>query len=353
MKTAFLNWYHRYLSHPEAAYLLLFVIGGFLLLETFGALLAPFLISIALAYLLDWPVSWLVRCRISYRVSVWIVFTVFLTSFVLLVIILLPLLSEQLSNLITELPQLIKSLQNLFNKLPAYLPFLSTDQIDVFIGELQTRVAQYGQHLLADSFAIVSNLMTLIVYLVMVPLFVYFLLSDKIMIINWLKTHFVPTERRSLDAVWFEINVQTGNYIRGKVFEMLAVAVVSFITFLLLGLPYALLLASLVGLSVFVPYVGAIVVTIPVLAVGLLEWGWGNQFIYLCIAYGLITALDGNLLVPLLFSQAVALHPMVIIIAILVFGGIWGFWGMFFAIPLAAVVNALIKHWPIVEGKKQ
>jgi len=64
------------------------------------------------------------------------------------------------------------------------------------------------------------------------------------------------------------------------------------------------------------------------------------------IANGIIQALDGNLLAPLLFSEAVNLHPVAIIVAILFFGGLWGFWGIFFAIPLATVINAVVRAWP-------
>jgi putative permease len=64
------------------------------------------------------------------------------------------------------------------------------------------------------------------------------------------------------------------------------------------------------------------------------------------IAYAIIQALDGNLLVPLMFSEVVNLHPVAIILAILVFGGLWGFWGIFFAIPLATLVKAVINAWP-------
>ena len=66
------------------------------------------------------------------------------------------------------------------------------------------------------------------------------------------------------------------------------------------------------------------------------------------IAYAIIQALDGNVLVPLLFSEALDLHPVAIIVAIVVFGGLWGFWGIFFAIPLATVVQAVLKAWPRV-----
>jgi putative permease len=142
------------------------------------------------------------------------------------------------------------------------------------------------------------------------------------------------------------VNAQIANYVRGKVWEILIVGAVSYITFSLMGLQYALLLPTLVGLSVIIPYIGAAVVTIPIALVAYFQWGWSAQFAYVMIAYGVIQALDGNVLVPLLFSEVVDLHPIAIIVAVLVFGGIWGLWGLFFAIPLATLVQAVLKAWP-------
>jgi putative permease len=116
-----------------------------------------------------------------------------------------------------------------------------------------------------------------------------------------------------------------------------------------MGLNYALLLATMVGLSVIIPYVGAAVVTVPVAIIAWFQWGWSPELGWLLFAYGVLQALDGYLLVPLLFSEVVDLHPVAIIIAILVFGGIWGFWGVFFAIPLATLVQAVLNAWPNKE----
>lgn len=92
---------------------------------------------------------------------------------------------------------------------------------------------------------------------------------------------------------------------------------------------YAVLLGVLVGLSVLIPYIGAAAVTVPVAMVALFQWGLTPEFWWLLVAYGIIQALDGNVLVPILFSEAVNLHPVAIIVAVLVFGGLWGFWGVF------------------------
>ena len=142
------------------------------------------------------------------------------------------------------------------------------------------------------------------------------------------------------------MKAQVSNYVRGKFLEILIVGIVSYLAFAFMDLRYAGLLALLVGLSVVVPYIGAAVVTIPVAAVAFVQWGWSSEFYWLLGIYALIQALDGNVLVPLLFSEAVNLHPIAIIVAVLVFGGLWGFWGVFFAIPLATLLKAILSAWP-------
>ncbi|EBP0381015.1 AI-2E family transporter, partial [Salmonella enterica] len=88
------------------------------------------------------------------------------------------------------------------------------------------------------------------------------------------------------------------------------------------------------------------VVTIPVVGVALFQFGLGTEFWSCFAVYLIIQALDGNLLVPVLFSEAVNLHPLVIILSVVIFGGLWGFWGVFFAIPLATLIKAVVHAWP-------
>jgi len=162
----------------------------------------------------------------------------------------------------------------------------------------------------------------------------------------------LPKQRDLMSGVWLEVDQQIGNYVRGKVWEILIVGVATYMVFIIFGLKYALLLSALVGLSVLIPYIGATVVSLPVAAIAYFQWGVNSDFWYLMLAYFVVQALDGNVLVPLLFQKVVNLHPVAIIVSILVFGGIWGFWGVFFAIPLATLVNALLIAWPRI-GKEE
>ena len=142
------------------------------------------------------------------------------------------------------------------------------------------------------------------------------------------------------------MNAQLGNYVRGKFIEILIVGATTFVCFTFLGLNYAALLGVLVGLSVLIPFVGAAVVTLPVFVVAVIQFGWSWELASVMGAYGIIQFLDGNVLVPLLFSEVVDLHPITIIVAVLAFGGLWGVWGVFFAIPLATLIKAIYKAWP-------
>ena len=85
---------------------------------------------------------------------------------------------------------------------------------------------------------------------------------------------------------------------------------------------------------------------IPIIAIAYVQWGLGAEFWTVIIAYNILQMLDGNVLVPIIFSEAVNLHPVAIIFAVLFFGGIWGLAGVFFAIPLATFIQATINAWP-------
>ena len=194
------------------------------------------------------------------------------------------------------------------------------------------------------------GLLTLLVYLILMPLMVFFFLKDKSVIVAWVQ-RFLPEDRRLAAQVWADVDTQIGNYVRGKFIEVVIVWAATYVTFALMGLQFSMLLGALVGLSVVIPYVGAVVVTFPVTIIAYFQWGFTSEFAYLMVAYAIIQALDGNVVVPLLFSEVVDLHPIAIVTAVLVFGGLWGFWGVFFAIPLATLVQAVLKAWPRPGGR--
>lgn len=341
----FTNWVQQRFANPELVALIFSVVVLLIFMWLFGRLLMPVLVSIVIAYLLDGIVKRLYRWKIPHTPAVIIVYCVSFGLLLLALFFLLPLLWEQSLNLINELPNWVKKGSDYFADLSARYPaYISRSQIQNFAAGFQADFSKFGKAALSYSWTTLSGLMTWIVYLVLVPMMVFFLMKDRDAILAWL-SQFLPKKRRLVLEVWNEVNIQIGNYIRAKILEVVIVAVISVIAFGILGLNYAVLLGVLVGLSSLIPYVGGIVVTIPVVVVAYLEWGFEAKFIYTMIVYSVIMTADGSLLAPLLFSESMKIHAVAVIIAVLIFGGIWGFWGIFFAIPLASVVKAILNVW--------
>ena len=346
------NWCKRYLSDPQAVFLAIALVVGFTIVLTMGDMLAPVLASIVIAYLLEGIVQLMENMGIKRIIAVSIVTFVFIMFLFFLIFGMVPLLSVQVTELIKELPNYLNIGQQALLQLPQQYSFISEKQVLELSETINKEIALLGQNILAFSLSSIPGLITLAVYLILVPLLVFFFLKDKALILGWF-TRMLPKRRELASTVWTEMDIQLGNYVRGKFLEILIVGVATYLVFVVLGLKYAILLGVLVGLSVLIPYIGAAVVTIPVAVVAYFQWGAGSDFIVLMVAYFIVQALDGNLLVPLLFEKVVNLHPVAIIVSILFFGGLWGFWGVFFAIPLATLVKALMTSWPrSEEGEK-
>lgn len=340
------SWYRRYFSDPQAALMVILLLAGLVVLLTMGKMLAPLLAAIVLAYLLEGPIVRLERLGVPRLIGMYLSFSAFLAFLIFLVLGLIPILWRQLAQFLQEMPRMISNGQDLLLRLPELYPqVISEEQVWNFINAVRSGITDIGTNFLSLSLTTIPAAITILVYLFLVPIMVFFFLKDKAQILNWL-SRFLPRERRMVNDVWQEMDAQMGNYIRGKVYEIIIVGAAAYVLFKVLGLPYAPLLAVLVGLSVLIPYIGAAAVTVPVALVGYFHWGFGHEFTTLIVAYFILQFLDGNVLVPILFSEANALHPNAIIVAILVFGGLWGFWGIFFAIPLATLVKALINAWP-------
>jgi putative permease len=344
------SWYRRYFTDPQAALLVVLLVLSAVVLLTMGKMLAPLLAALIIAYLLEGGVSKLQRKQVPRIWAVNLVYLLFVAFMVFILFGLMPLLSKQVSQFFQEVPDMINNGQELLLRLPGEYPeFISEDYIGQLIVTIRQGFNELGRNVLSISVASIPAIITILVYLVLVPLMIFFFLKDKVLIIDWMG-RFLPKERRLVNEIWIEMDAQMGNYIRGKFNEIIIVGSASYITFVLFGLNYAPLLALIVGLSVLIPYIGAAVVTFPIAFVAYFQWGLTPDFVWLMVVYGVIQFLDGNVLVPILFSEAVNLHPVAIIVAILVFGGLWGFWGVFFAIPLATLVKALINVWPIHES---
>ncbi len=346
MKEVLTRWYQRYLSEEEAVILLVMLTVAFAVMLFFGDILAPVLVAVILAYLMQGVANVLRQRGLPGELSVAFSTLLFLGGFFAVLFGLAPLVWRQLVALVREAPAIIEAWRKVLVTLPEEYPvFFTQQQVNELTAVIQAEMASVGQLLVTKGLSSIPSVLAAIVYLILIPLMVFFFLKDREQLTGWFAS-FLPAKRPLLERIWAELNLQFANYARGKGIEVLIVGGASYVVFAIFSLNYAALLGLLVGFSVIVPYIGAALVTIPVVVVAYFQFGVTPDFYWVVGAYLLIQVLDGNVLVPLLFSEAVNLHPVAIVIAVLFFGGLWGLWGVFFAIPLATLVNAILSAWP-------
>jgi putative permease len=346
------QWFQQTFSDPNAITLFMTIVLALVFLELFGTILMPVLVSIVIAYLLNSAVKLLERYKCPHMIAVLFVYIVFLGLLIYAILGLLPLLFKELSNLINELPTMLQQSHQWFDQQAQKYPtYLSHAKLQGYASVVQQELTDKGQVVLKYTWSAIPNLLHAVLYLVLIPLFVFFFLKDSRAIMAWL-SQYTPKNHGLVEKVWSDLNGKIGAYVKGRVLEVIIIAVITSIVFAILGLQYAVLLGVAVGLSVIIPYVGAIVVTIPVVIVALVQFGWSAHFAYIIGAYAIIIILDANFLVPYLFSESMDLHPLVIILSVVVFGGIWGFWGVFFAIPLATLIDVVLRAWPRYDTKQ-
>ena len=346
MISVFRGWIDQHLSDEEAILLAAILVFFSIIILTMGTVLAPLFTGIVLAYVMQGAIKVFARYQVPNSIAVAWTFLLFLGGFIGFLFFIVPRVWRQMRALFAEVPNMVTKVQAMLNTLPESYPnFISQTQVNTWADVLNSEASGIGQWVLSFSLSQLPVLVTIIVYMLLVPILVFFILKDKDQLIEWCVS-FLPANRPLMNRIGEEMNLQMENYLRGKFIEFLIVGGTSYAFFALFGLNYAALLAFLVGLSVIVPYLGLIAVSIPVVIIAYMQYGWGAPFIYLVTGYSIIQGIDGMVLVPLLFSEAVNLHPIAIIIAVLVFGSWWGLWGVFFAIPLATLIKAIMTAWP-------
>ena len=344
LKGFFRNYFYE---EEQFAALFLLIIAG-ILLYFIGSTITPIFVSILIAYLLNGVMNFFERKNYSKKTAFYFSFTIFLV-FYLIVLVSLPYVTGQIASLINELPAIVAFVQNLFDNLIIRYPnFFTTEQVEEIFASSTSFIPSIAEQVLIQLNTGFSAIMNALIFLILTPILVFFFLKDKSEMLSYV-TYFLPNKRILLSQIWSDLNTQLFGYVRGKALEMIIVGSVTTLAFLILGVNYSVILGILVGMSVLIPLFGAILVTIPVVAIGLFQWGLDTPFFIFLFIYLLIQILDGNVLFPLLMGNEVNLHPVLIILAILVFGGIWGFWGLLLAVPIATLIRAVFKVWPKKE----
>ena len=385
MYSLFKNWYYRHFSQPGTVEFALVLIAAFLVIYYFMWLVGPIVVALCLAYCLDWGVRALTRrFGLSRPVASTVVMILFIGFAASIILLLLPRVIKQGTDFYNSVAYysaettqsqsteggngdsafqmsandldyaIARNIEELVNKMPDPIPGMFTfEEIESGVNSvhqsLLNNIAQIMRNQIMPS---VVNAFTWLMYMIIVPIFMYLMLMNKHVLQRRMRTYILPNNQVLIHEFWPKINSQIEGYIRGKLIHIVIISIVNTSSFLVFGLNYAFLLGIGVGLSVVIPYGGAILIAIPVLLISVLQFGFSSTFAWLWAVYILIQLLDSNILTPMLFSKAMNLDAFSILAAILIFGGLWGFWGVFFSIPLATFISTLIVYWPNADATK-
>jgi predicted PurR-regulated permease PerM len=323
-----------------------------LLLVFFGDILQPLLLGMGIAYLLDPAVSWLSRHGVSRS------FGAILIAFVAVLAVALALMFL--------VPRIVGEVQELVARLPAYNTTLRA-RVEPWIAELEARypaqvaearariVTTFNENLpglvarvagwLGSLFASALGFVLFLLSLVFVPVFAFYLLVDWPRLRQSL-LDLVPVPYRAVTVERLgEVNSALGSFLRGQLTIALILATINATGLVLLGVPFGLVVGLVAGLANLVPYMALVVGLVPAL---LLCWVEHQSWLHLLGVAGVFTGaqvLEGTVLSPRILSRHVDLHPVVVLLAVIVGGSLFGFLGMLVAVPTVAACQVFVRHW--------
>lgn len=361
----FKSWYSRHFSKEGTVEFALVLLAAFVVVYYFMWLVGPLVVALCIAYCLDWFVRLLInKFKLKRKPASIITMVLFVGLSIGIMVFIVPKIVQQANQFYTSLQQISLSAQGdrkddfdtiistrtyeFIESLPDPIPSMfSQEEIDQYVLQARSSIlANITSFIRNQVMPSVVNAMTWLMYMIIVPIFTFLMLANKETLQKRFGSYILPHNKTVMKDFWPDINGQIEAYIRGKILHIIIITIVNTLAFLLLGVNYAFLLGFGVGLSVIIPYVGAAIITIPVVLIPVFQFGFTSYLVWILVVYLIIQLLDGNVLTPLLFSKAMNLDAFSILSAILIFGGLWGFWGVFFSIPLATFIGTLLENWP-------
>lgn len=306
-----------------------------------GRILLPFIISGILAYLFHPIVDKLEKKNIPRPISILLIYSGFIVLFVWILIKGTPYIIQEGQELIEQLPKMAetyRSFANMVHEQTEVLPDTFQERADGWLENMEAFIAEsFGQ-----IGVFLRQIVDWALLLVVIPFIVFYLLKDMPLVkkVCW----YITPERFRSDGLNLikEIDHSLGNYIRGQLIVCIVVGVLAYIGFWMIGMPYAILLATFIGLTNIIPYFGPIIGVIPVVFIALTE---SFQLVILgLIVNFIVQIIEGNLLAPVIVGKTLHMHPVLIIFALIVGGELGGVIGLIISVPILTVLRVILLH---------
>lgn len=339
--------------------LLLIVTGtltGIWVLSTTGSLLAPFILSLGLAYVLD-PLVERLQQPLRGRTTAIVVLALPVLALVAVGIIVgLPALGSQIAELIDKAPLLIdrllvfvitleQRLQNIPGIGDAIITRLETLDAEALVAFLEARQTELAQRLWGGVLGLsrgLGSVVGVLSYVVLTPVLTFYLLRDWNDLLDRIADLIPPARRPAIFDFAREYDDLLGRYLRGQILVAVLVGSVTALGFWLTGFPYAALMGVLVAVFGIIPYLGLALSLVPALIIAITSGDVGLSLLKVAGVFAIAQGLEGTVISPRIVGDSVGLHPVLVVLALAVGGFYFGFAGLLLGVPGAVGVKLLV-----------
>lgn len=313
-----------------------------LLFSFVQGIVGPFVIAMIISYLLNPIVNILSQRGLSRWIAVLFIYSLFIASLVVLLMNLLPLINQQLNELLEHVPHWNHQMQYMIREYNDHskeiLPSSVQNALQRSLNQLEQGIGNWVSNFLDGIGQTLNHLFIAVV----IPFLAFYMMRDSRELERGMMNLFPRNKRREMARLFRDMDLALGNYIRGQLLVGIVVGVLIYGGYSFIGLPYPLILAGIVAMFNVVPYLGPFLGAIPALLVALTLSP--KMFLAVLMINFVVQIIEGNILSPQIVGRTLHMHPLTIIFALLVGGEFGGVWGLIFAVPLFAVGKVIFQH---------
>ncbi|MCR8655766.1 AI-2E family transporter [Paenibacillus endoradicis] len=304
------------------------------------AVLGPFIVAMIISYILNPIVTMLHERKVPRTMAVLLIYAVFCTILTVIIINFIPMFLEQMQELNKHLPELSMRAQGLvtdFNN-NALLPESLREGVNKSLVLMERRISETLLTFVNNIGEMVGALFVVFV----VPFLAFYILKDFDVFERAVIRYVPKSHRKNTVRLLKDIDDALGSYIRGQLLVCVIVGTLAYVGYLLVGMPYALLLASIVAVTNVIPYVGPFIGAAPALLMA--STVSVKMMLLIVIVNTICQILEGNIISPQVVGRTLHLHPLLIIFALIVGGQVAGIIGMILAVPIFATGKVIVQH---------
>jgi predicted PurR-regulated permease PerM len=305
-----------------------------------ASVLAPFAIAMIISYVLNPIVNLLNKRGVPRTIAVLLIYAVFIASLIVILMNLIPIFMQQLKELNEHMPELTIKAQNLVDtvKENQFMPDSVEKGINTALHKFESGISK----LISNYINGIGNTINMLFIAFVIPFMAFYMLKDFQLIEKSVLTFIPKKHREGVISLLVDIDTTLGSYIRGQFIVCIIVGVMAYVGFWIIGMPYVLLLASVVAIFNVVPYLGQYLGAAPALIMASsISW---KMVLYVAIVNVLVQTLEGNFISPQVVGKTLHMHPLFVIFALLVGGELAGLIGLILAVPFFAVLKVIYQH---------